>query len=92
MSDDLSRARDDLRAVRVALEDAQRRLAAAEAALAAADPGEPELLTVGAVAQRLSLHRNTVRIMCQDGRLDGVKVGTRYRVRRESVERFAAGR
>jgi excisionase family DNA binding protein len=30
--------------------------------------------------------------MAKDGRLDGVKVGTRYRVTRASVERFIGGR
>ncbi len=86
MSDDLARIRAELQAARAALEDAAEHLEAAEARLPAE---EPDLLTIGEVARRLSIHRNTVRIMCEDGRLDGVKVGTRWRVRRASVERWA---
>ena len=48
----------------------------------------PELLSVREVARLLRLHELTIRRHIRAGKLKAVKVGGRYRVRREDLDRF----
>lgn len=47
------------------------------------------LFTPEDVAEQLGLHVRTVRRYIREGQLEAVKVGKRYRVTREALERFA---
>lgn len=47
---------------------------------------EPELYSVGEVAERLGLHVRTVRNYVRDGRLKAVRIGKQYRISREDFE------
>ena len=46
------------------------------------------IFTVGQVAQSLSVTTITVYRMLSDGRLQGIKIGNRWRVRKQDVRRF----
>jgi len=47
-----------------------------------------KVFTVGQVAQSLSITTVTVYRMLSDGRLQGIKIGNRWRVRKLDVRRF----
>ncbi|MGW6685168.1 helix-turn-helix domain-containing protein [Streptomyces sp. NPDC054961] len=47
---------------------------------------EPELYSVGEVAERLGLHVRTVRNYVRDGRLKAVRIGKQYRISRADFE------
>ncbi|MDJ0382096.1 helix-turn-helix domain-containing protein [Streptomyces sp. G-G2] len=47
---------------------------------------EPELYSVGEVAERLGLHVRTVRNYVRDGRLKAVRIGKQYRIARADFE------
>lgn len=47
-----------------------------------------ELLTVNEVAQILKIHPFTIRLWLKQGKLSGVKIGGRWRVRRSALEGF----
>lgn len=49
---------------------------------------DPDLLTVGEVAERLRLNHHSVRRHIRNGRLKAVRVGGRVRIRREDLEAF----
>jgi len=48
----------------------------------------PLILTVREVAKLLRIHRPKVYDLIKDGTIDGFKLGSDWRVRRESVERL----
>jgi excisionase family DNA binding protein len=52
--------------------------------------GEPGLVSVREVADRLGVHPETVRRLIHDGRLDAIRVGRVLRVHRVAVDRFLA--
>ena len=47
-----------------------------------------ELLTVGEVCKRLKMHQDTVREYLRDGRLKGIKIGRRWRVKEKDLQEF----
>ena len=47
-----------------------------------------ELLTVGDVCKRLKMHQDTVREYLRDGRLKGIKIGRRWRVKEKDLQEF----
>lgn len=51
---------------------------------------QPTYLTPDQVAERLDVHSDTVRRWILSGRLRGFRVGIRYRVEPQEVERFIA--
>jgi excisionase family DNA binding protein len=52
--------------------------------------GDPALISVREVADRLGVHPETIRRLIHDGRLDAVRVGRVLRVHRDAVDRFLA--
>ena len=50
------------------------------------------ILTVDEVSEALGIHPLTVRRMARDGELPAFKVGRQWRVKRELLERWLAGR
>lgn len=50
-------------------------------------PGEDPWLTVQQVSQELKIHPATVRVWIKQGRLQAVRAGKGFRVRRSEVER-----
>jgi excisionase family DNA binding protein len=48
-------------------------------------------LTLREVASRLRLHMSTVRKMIDRGEVHGVKVGSQWRISRESIEQLEKG-
>lgn len=51
-------------------------------------PNQPLLLTVKEVSTLLRIHRPKVYDLVRDGTLQGFKVGSDWRIRRDSVERL----
>lgn len=49
---------------------------------------DERLLSVEQTAERLGLRPNTVRIYLRAGRIGGVKIGTRWRVRESDLLRY----
>lgn len=49
---------------------------------------QPVLLTVREVASLLRIHRPKVYELIKEGSIDGFKIGSDWRVKRESVERI----
>lgn len=47
-----------------------------------------QVYTIGQVAQSLSVTKKTVYRMLSDGRLQGVKLGTRWRIRVVDLDTF----
>lgn len=52
------------------------------------DPHAPLLLTVKEVSQLLRIHRPKVYDLIKDGTIEGFKLGSDWRIKRESVEKF----
>ena len=48
------------------------------------------LMTVNAVAERLSVSRETIYRWCREGRLTGIRIGDRWRFTPEEIARFIA--
>ena len=55
---------------------------------AAADIGQPDLLTMDEVAERLKIHRSTVRRLILDGELKHFRVGKFYRIATGELSRY----
>jgi excisionase family DNA binding protein len=53
------------------------------------DPGD--VLNVDEVAGLIHMHRETVYTMIERGEIPAVKVGSRWRIRRQDVEALLAG-
>jgi excisionase family DNA binding protein len=53
-----------------------------------ADSNQPIILTVQEVARLLRIHRPKVYDLIKAGTIDGFKLGSDWRVKRESVERL----
>jgi excisionase family DNA binding protein len=59
-------------------------------AIVSSADGDPALISVREVADRLGVHPETIRRLIHDGRLDAVRVGRVLRVHRDAVDRFLA--
>lgn len=55
------------------------------------DNTEIKVYTVPQVAELFSVSQPTVIAMIRDGRLDGEKVGNRYKITEESIKRLILG-
>jgi len=63
---------------------------AATAAVAAASPALPELLSPDDVAKALGVPESDVMTILQSGELAGRKIGTSWRVKRSSLDEYLA--
>jgi len=49
-------------------------------------------MSTGEVAQRLSVHPDTIRRLCREGQLRSIKIGKRYRIRELDLLNFVRER